>query len=221
MSDTEFLLWVRGPAFNVATIVFFAGIVIRILAIILMGRGRVKTLAAPRGSYVAGGIGTVLRRSLPDAGTFQRSGFTVISGYVFHIGLFVVIFLFVPHILVFERGLGLSWPGLPSNIVDATAVVTMIALLAVLIHRIIDPVRRMLSEFSDYLVWALTVLPLITGYLAFHRVGLTGPMMLAIHILSVELLMVLFPFTKLMHAFTLWMARWYNGAVAGYRGMPS
>jgi nitrate reductase gamma subunit len=219
MTDTEFLLWVRGPAFNVATIVFFAGIVIRILAIILLGR--VKTLAAPRGSAMAGGMGTVLRRSLPDAGTFHRSGFTVIAGYVFHIGLFVVIFLFVPHILVFERGLGLSWPGLPSNIVDATAVVTMIALLAVLIHRIIDPVTRLLSGFSDYLVWALTVLPLVTGYLAFHRVGLTAPMMVAVHILSVELLMVFFPFTKLMHAFTLWMARWYNGAVAGYRGMQS
>ena len=219
MTDTEFLLWVRGPAFNAATFVFCAGIVVRILEILLMGRK--KNLAKARGSAMAGGIGTMFRRFVPDTGTFQRSGFTVIAGYVFHIGLFVVIFLFVPHILVFERALGLSWGGLPSNIIDATNVVTMIALLAVLIHRLIDPVKRMLSEFSDYLVWVLTALPLITGYLAFHRIGASGPAMLAVHILSVELLMVLFPFTKLSHAFTLWLARWYNGAIAGYKGIQS
>ena len=71
------------------------------------------------------------------------------------------------------------------------------------------------------LVWFLTILPLVTGYLAFHRVGASGPAMLAVHILSVELLMVLFPFTKLSHAFTLWLARWYNGAIAGYKGIQS
>jgi nitrate reductase gamma subunit len=80
---------------------------------------------------------------------------------------------------------------------------------------------RLLSEFNDYLVWFVTILPLLTGYLAFHRVGLSAPLLIGLHILSVELLMVLFPFTKLSHAFTLWMARWYNGAIAGYKGVQS
>ena len=219
MTDTEFLLWVRGPAFNVATFILCAGLVIRLLEIFLLGRK--ANLAEARGSAAAGGLRTMLRRFIPDAGSFERSGFTVVSGYIFHIGLFIVIFLFVPHILVFESATGLSWPGLPSNIIDATNVVTMIALLAVLIHRIKDPVMRMLSEFNDYLVWFVTILPLITGYLAFHRIGLSAAMLIGLHILSVELLMILFPFTKLSHAFTLWMARWYNGAIAGYKGVQS
>jgi len=219
MTDTEFLLWVRGPAFNVATFILCAGLVIRVLEIFLLGRK--ANLAEARGSAAAGGLRTMLRRFIPDAGSFERSGFTVVSGYIFHIGLFIVIFLFVPHILVFESATGLSWPGLPSNIIDATNVVTMIALLAVLIHRIKDPVMRMLSEFNDYLVWFVTILPLITGYLAFHRIGLSAAMLIGLHILSVELLMILFPFTKLSHAFTLWMARWYNGAIAGYKGVQS
>ena len=219
MTDTEFLLWVRGPAFNVATFIMCAGLVIRLLEIFLLGR---KTdLAEARGSAAAGGLRTMVMRTIPDAGSFQRSGFTLVSGYIFHIGLFIVIFLFVPHILVFETATGLSWPGLPSNIIDAANVVTMIALLAVLIHRIKDPVMRMLSGFADYLVWVVTFLPLLTGYLAFHRVGLTAPMLIGLHILSVELLMILFPFTKLSHAFTLWIARWYNGAIAGYKGVQS
>jgi len=67
----------------------------------------------------------------------------------------------------------------------------------------------------------ITILPLITGYFAFHRVGMTAPSLIAIHILSVELLMVVFPFTKLTHAFTVFLSRWYNGAISGYRGVES
>jgi nitrate reductase gamma subunit len=219
MNEIEFLQWVRGPAFTAATVIFVAGIIVRIVMILLMGRK--ANLAEARGSEMAGGIRTMFTRSFPNSGTFKRSGFTITAGYVFHIGLFIVIFLYVPHILVFQKGLGISWPGLPSNIVDATAVVTMLALIAVLVHRIIDPVKRMLSGFGDYLVWFVTMLPLVTGWIAFHRIGMTGTMLIALHILSVELLMVLFPFTKLMHTFTLFMSRWYNGAIAGYRGVKS
>lgn len=219
MTDVEFLLWVRGPAFNAALFIMLAGIVVRVLEILFLGR---KTnLAEGRGSEVAGGFRTILSRQLAPADTFRRSRFTIIAGYVFHIGLFVVIFLFVPHILVVEHALGISWAGLPSNIIDATTVITIVALVAVLVYRIKNPVLRMLSNASDYLVWLVTILPLITGWMAFNRVGLSGPMLIGVHILSVELLMVLFPFTKLSHAFTLFLARWYNGAIAGYKGVQS
>jgi nitrate reductase gamma subunit len=71
-------------------------------------------------------------------------------------------------------------------------------------------------------VWTVTFLPLLTGYLAFHRVNVASPQQLLIlHILSVELLMVVFPFTKLMHAFTMLTSRYYNGYIAGRRGVNS
>jgi len=219
MTETEFLLWVRGPALQIATIVFVLGIVVRILQTIMLGRK--GDLAEARGSAVAGGLRTVITRSFPDKGTFQRSTFTVVAGYIFHIGLFVTIFLFAPHILLFDEVFNISWPALPTPVIDATAVVTIITLVAVLIHRIKDPVMRFLSQFSDYLVWFVTFLPLFTGYIAFHRIGLSPTMLIALHILSVELLMVVFPFTKLMHAFSLFMARYYNGAIAGYKGVHS
>ena len=220
MSETELLLWVRGPALQIATVIFLLGVVVRIGEILMLGRK--KSLAEARGSAVAGGLRTIFSRSIPDRGTLQRSTFNVVAGYIFHLGFFVVLFLFAPHILLFQDVTGVSWPSLPTPIVDATAVVTMIALLAVLVHRLLDPVMRFLSRFQDYLVWLLTILPVATGYLAFHRVGVAPPpMLLVVHILSVELLMVIFPFTKLMHAFTIFMARYYNGAIAGYRGVNS
>ena len=220
MSETELLLWVRGPALQIATVIFLLGIVVRIVEILMLGRK--KNLAEARGSAVAGGLRTIFSRSIPDRGTLRRSTFNVVAGYTFHLGFFVVLFLFAPHILLFQDVFGVSWPSLPTPIVDATAVVTMIALLAVLVHRVLDPVMRFLSRFQDYLVWLVTILPLATGYLAFHRVGVAPPaVLLVVYILSVELLMVIFPFTKLMHAFTFFMARYYNGAISGYRGVNS
>jgi len=83
-------------------------------------------------------------------------------------------------------------------------------------------VMRFLSRFQDYLVWLLTLLPIVTGYIAFHRVEIAPPpLLIDIHIISVELFLIVFPFTKLMHAFTLFMSRYYNGAIAGYRGVKS
>ena len=219
MSETELLLWIRGPALQIATVIFVLGAVVRIAEILLLGRK--KNLAEARGSAVAGGLRTIFSRSVPDSGTLQRSTFNVVAGYVFHIGFFITLFFFAPHILMFSDVFGVSWPSMPTPIVDATAIVTIIALLAVLAHRLRHPVMRFLSRFQDYLVWLLTILPLVTGYLAFHRIGLAPPMLMALHILSVELLMVIFPFTKLMHAFTIFMARYYNGAIAGYKGVHS
>ena len=122
---------------------------------------------------------------------------------------------------MFKDVIGFSWPSIPTPIVDALAVISIITLLAILVHRMRSSVLKFLTTTEDYVVWLLTILPLITGYIAFHRIGMTAPTLLAIHILSVELLLVAFPFTKLMHAFTLVLARWYNGAISGYRGVES
>ncbi len=217
MNEVDFLLWVKGPAFTCALVVFVAGMALRLVEILSLGRK--ANLAVAKGSPLQGGLREIWRRSVPDKATFQRSLFTLVAGYVFHIGLFVVIFLLAAHIALFKSFIGLSWPNLPTPVVDAFAVVTMLTLVAVLVHRIQHPVKRFLSTSGDYVVWAATFLPLLTGYMAYHHWLLSPQMMLGLHILSVEFLLVIFPFTKLTHAFTLILARYYNGASMGLRGV--
>lgn len=219
MTEIEFLSWVRGPGFQIATIIFVAGIIIRLLETLLLGRA--ANLAEAKGSAVSCGLKTIVTRSVPDVAKFRSASFTIVAGYIFHIGLLVTLFFFAPHILLFKDITGFSWPSLPTPIIDALTVISIIALLAVLVHRLTNKVLRRLTNFEDWFVWFVTIAPLVTGYIAFHRIGLTAPTLLAIHILSVELLMIVFPFTKLMHAFTLFIARYYNGAIAGYRGVQS
>ena len=219
MTGMDFLLWVRGPAFTVALAIFVVGMAVRILEVVLLGRK--PELAVTRAAKWGPGLRTVFSRSVPDKGTFKREPLTTVNGYIFHVGFFVVLLLFAPHIELFHEWLGVSWPSLPTPIVDATAVITMVALVLLLVTRFRDPVRRFLTRFEDYLVWAVTFLPVLTGYLAYHRLLLPYHYMLAIHILSIEVLLVVFPFTKLTHAFTLFIARWYNGAIAGQKGVQS
>jgi nitrate reductase gamma subunit len=215
----DFLLWVRGPVFDVALAIFLIGVVARLLEVLLLGRKKLHS--EPKGGVFGPGMAEVFKRSVPLPDIIKRGAVTLVGGYIFHIGLFITIFLFVPHIELIDSVFGVRWPGLPNPIVDGVAVVTMVALVVLLLHRLRHPVKRMLSTYEDYLTWLVTFLPILTGWLAYHRLVNPYPLVLGLHILSVELLMVVLPFTKLMHTFTVFISRWYNGAIYGRRGVTS
>lgn len=218
MNELQFLTWVRGTGLNIAVVIFVLGTVWRLFEIYSLGRR--KDLAPARHVAGASGWHTIARRSLPPPGMMKRSPVSYIGGYVFHVGLAIIVFLFVPHIKLIEGLSGLSWPGLPSQVVDAVAVVTLAAMVVVLFDRINRPVKRFLSNFEDYFTWTLTFLPVLTGYMAVKHLVLPYTTMLAIHILCVELLLIVLPFTKLFHVFTLIPSRWFNGDINGKRGVP-
>ena len=218
MNAVDFLAWVRGPGLMISTIVFVLGMTLRMFEIFMLGRK--KNLAELRGPGIKEGFTTIITRSgHVDNYSTRHTQFTHVSGWVFHIGLFAVIFLLTPHIEMFASFLGFSWPALRTPIVDLLTVITMITLLAILFHRITNPVLKYLSTSQDYIVWSLTFLPLLTGYMAYHHLFIPYTWMLAIHILTVCLLLFLFPFTKLTHAVTLFIARWYNGMMGGEKGV--
>ncbi len=217
MTYVDFLLWVRGPAFQIATAIFVFGLSWRLLEILSLSRK--PELAVVRESGIAGGFRTIFRRFLPvDDNTFQRSAFIIIAGYIFHLGFFIILLLFIPHILFFRELFGFSWPGLPTPVICVITIMTMLALIALLINRLRHSVLRFLSGFEDYFVWTVTFLPVLTGYMAFHH-QLHYPLILALHILSVELLMIVFPFTKLMHTLAWFISRWYTGHRAAQKGI--
>jgi nitrate reductase gamma subunit len=219
MNHLDLLTFARGSALNWALMVFVAGIVLRLFEI--FGLGRKADLARPRSNTPGSGWRTMFTRSLPAEGMLKRDPVTYIGGYVFHFGLLLAIFFFAPHIEFFRSMTGLGWPSLPTALVDASVVAAIAALGVLLAHRLNNPVKRMLSGFGDYLAWAVTLLPLLTGYLAYHHLLLEYTLMLALHLFSVELLLVLLPFTKLFHTFSVFISRWYNGDIFGRKGTAS
>lgn len=219
MNYVDFLLWVRGPGFQIALAIFIFGITLRLFEIFLMGSS--PNYSEPRGSAMQGGLRTIITRSKIDHTKFERSTLTILLGYTFHIGYLLVLFFYEPHIMFFRELFGFGWPNISTPIISGLSILTILILLGILFHRIESAILRFLSTPEDYFVWFVTFLPVLTGYMAFHHMLLPYPVMLAFHILSVEILMVVFPFTKLMHAFTIFLARWYNGANAGRKGVEA
>ncbi|MGE5504046.1 MAG: hypothetical protein ACM31L_06440 [Actinomycetota bacterium] len=219
MTSTVLLLWAKGPGFAIACVLFLAGVAMRLAEILWLGRRADRSAA--RGSAGGQALRTVFTRFLPAPGLVARAPVVHIGGWVFHLGLFVVVFLYGPHIAVVTGISGLRWPGLPTGAVDGATMLTVAALVALLAARFKDPVKRLLTTGADHLAWGLTMLPLLTGLAAVNRVGLPFETLLALHLLSVELLLALLPFTKLMHAVTFVLARSYAGAIAGRKGAHS
>ncbi|MFM1891378.1 MAG: hypothetical protein RLZ44_455, partial [Pseudomonadota bacterium] len=179
----------RGPALHWSLIIMVAGILLRLIGVLLLRR--TKVLSKPRSERtIWGGLRTVLRRSWLPATLGKRVMVQQVTGYVLHIGLFIVILLFVPHIAFIKGLTGLSWPGVPNEVITATGAITIAVMVFLLIRRMTDPVLRTISNPDDYVSWLVTFLPLVTGLMAFAHLGLRYETMLALHILSVELLFV-------------------------------
>ena len=100
MDANELLAWARGPGFDIALIIFVAGMLLRLLEIVSLGKK--PDLSAPRGSGVEGGLRTLLARSLPRKAVFDREPLRIINGYVLHLGFFIVLFMYGPHIALFQ-----------------------------------------------------------------------------------------------------------------------
>jgi nitrate reductase gamma subunit len=219
MDANELLNWARGPGFDIALIVFVGGMLLRLFEVLALGKK--SDLSAPRGSGASGGLSTIFARFLPRKQVFDKEPLRIVNAYVMHLGFFAVLFLYGPHIPLFESVLGFGWPALPSGAINAIGAVTILSIVAALVFRMNSKVLRYLTTSGDYVAWLVTLLPVLTGYLAYNHMLLPYTLMLALHILSVELLMVVAPFTKLTHMFSFVTARWYQGFKAGQRGVES
>jgi nitrate reductase gamma subunit len=212
----------RGPALKVAIAVFCLGVVWRIAAFALL---RIRLdLSKPRASVfkaMAGGLLTVGSRSWPHREFIGRTGAGEALGYSYHLGLFAVVLLFTPHILFLGSLFGFAWPGLPSSLITVISVLTLTLFIAVLFRRLTNPVMKMLSNFDDYFSWFVTMSVMATGIAATAHIGAPYETLLAIHILSVDMLLMWFPFGKLMHAFYVFPSRAINGALLARKGATS
>jgi nitrate reductase gamma subunit len=214
------LEFARGPGLYWATVIFVVGIVWRVAGALLLPR--LKDYSKARDSAdIKNGIRTIITRSAPAHELEKNIKFQHYTGYIWHIGLFIVIFFYGPHVEFFKDVFGFRWPNLPTNVITLSAAVTMAVLVALLIRRMIHPVLKMISNLDDYISWLVSFLPLLTGAMAFAHIGARYEVMLAIHILSVELLMVWFPFGKLIHGLTIWPSRYQLGVTFGRRGIKA
>jgi len=212
----------RGPAMNFALAVFVVGVLWRLLGIALLNFRR--PLSEPRNRWLKaflGGLAVSGSRSWPHREFIGRTGYGELLGYSYHIGLFIIILTFAPHITFIKSLFGVTWPALGSTWIHIISVLTLTLLVAVLIRRVSHRVLKRLSNFDDYFSWFVTTLVIVTGLMATGHIGARYETLLAWHLLSFELLLVWFPFGKLMHAFFIFPSRTINGYYLSRKGAAS
>ena len=218
----DLVSFARGPALHFALIVFAIGVCWRIATIAMLKHGKLES--RPRksvGAALAGGAVTMGSRSWPHKEFIGRTGAGEALGYSYHIGLFIVVLGGAPHIQAWGSLLGVEWPALSGGVITVASVLTLTLLLAVLFRRLFDRVLRHLSNFDDFFSWFVTFFVMLTGILAKAHYGGPYETLLGLHILSFDLLLVWFPFGKLMHAFFIFPSRAINGYVLTRKGAPS
>ncbi len=210
----------RGLGLQIALIIFVLGIFWRLVGVALIPWRR-KFSDTRRGKGEVWGLGfkAIETRSWPLEEFHKVIWFQHYSGYIWHIGFFIVLLFFQPHIAFFKSIFGFSWWGLPNDVILVVGAIAVATLVALLLRRLWHPVLRKISNADDYISWVVTALPLITGFMSYAHEGPRYETMLALHILSVELLLVWFPFGKLMHAILVFPSRFQIGMSFGRRGV--
>lgn len=224
----DFLDFVRGPGLWFAIAVFVIGIAWRLIGVLMLPRAPdLSPARAGAPSNLTAAWHANLRAMWPRKEFAPSARVVTINGYVFHIGLALVFLGYAPHIAFIHRLTGLSWPALPDYVMYEAAAATMVSLLLALGMRFGSPVRKKISTADDMITWTVIFLPIITGMAVMMEPSasvLTREVVLyrtplALHLFSLELLLIWFPFGKLMHAVFFVFSRGATGVRFGHRGV--
>ena len=211
----SFLDLVEGPLFTFAATVFVIGALWRLIGIIRIGRK--KDISPPKASAAAGFIKGNFRHFLPRGIFAKRTMVHIVGGYGFHLGLFVLIFFGAYHIdFLNERILGFSWPAMPRWAFLMTSGIAFAGLIILWVRRISDPVMRLISSKDDHIGSWLTFLVMLSGCFALEQ---AHDSLKATHMLLVNIWLIYFPFSRLMHGFTFVLSRGNSGATYGRKGI--
>ncbi|MCU7807959.1 MAG: hypothetical protein KZQ73_08860 [Candidatus Thiodiazotropha sp. (ex Semelilucina semeliformis)] len=207
--------FIDGPLWYFSLTAFVIGVVWRIVSIVRAGVR--PDLSIARGSAGRGAMRTIFSRFVPERTVTTRSRLQLIAGYMFHVGLLILLFFAQPHIdFIAERITGLSWPAVPHWVFIVAAEFAFAGLILLWLHRVLNPVTRLLSDMDDHIGSILVFLVMLTGCLALAQ---SHEALRLIHLFLAEVFLIYFPFSKLMHAFTFVMSRGYTGATMGRKGV--
>ena len=223
MDWDSILKFARGPFFQVSMLIFVAGMVYRLVSVLLLGWSKDRVPA--RGSKFGGAIksylkGFIIWPFVPWVKrTFNANPVIYLAGGLFHLGLFVVLILGTPHMLVWKSLLGFGWGTLPLPIVDWLAAGAIAAMIALLILRFTHPVLKLISGLPEVLNWTLVFLPMVTGYIMTHHLFFQYEVLYSLHMLAVDVLLIWIPFSRISHFIFYFFSRAIHGIEFGKRAV--
>lgn len=208
-----FYEFVAGPLTWVAFSLFFAGLLLRLVRLVVQTRKSEPFIF----SYMSlkYSLRSILHWITPFATLRWRTRpvFTVVT-FAFHICLIATPIFLLSHVVLWDEAWNVKWWTLPDAVADVMTMIVIAGCVFFLVRRMASPEVRFLTDGSDYLLLALTAAPFVTGLLAYHQVT-QGPWMTIAHMLSGQILLAAIPFTRLSHMLFGWLTRAYMGSEFG------
>ncbi|MBA4387254.1 MAG: hypothetical protein C0404_04690 [Verrucomicrobia bacterium] len=196
--------FVRGPLLWMAVIVFVAGFIYRTVRLFQLTEKKVvepcpisvpKDKTAPAVSAEEQKLERIAR--LQESVLGRHPVMTVVST-VFHSCLFVTPVLLVAHNVMLHNAFGVRLPTIPDGLSDLLTVVVLGCGIFFLVRRIAVPKVAAISGGYDYGVLLITILPYLTGFMAYHQL-LDYKTIMRWHILLGDIMLMVLPFTKVGH----------------------
>ena len=223
MTWTDILEFARGPFFQVALLIFIAGMAYRLVRVIFLGWSPDRVPA--KGSKLGGAVISFLKGILiwpfvPFVkNTFKRNPLIYLAGGLFHLSLFVVVVLGTAHMLVWKSLLGFGWRTLPVPIVDWMAAVGIVAIIALFINRLVNPVLKLITGPSEWLNLWVVFIPMVTGYMMTHHLWFRYEVLFSLHMIAVNLLLIWIPLSRISHFMFYFFSKAIHGADFGKRSV--
>jgi nitrate reductase gamma subunit len=207
--------FLSGPALWFSMTVFLGGLALRLGYLYRLSR-RKDPVIFNHASF-RWGFKSILFWLVPWATVSMRSQ-PVFTGVVFafHFCLLAVPLFLDAHNVLWDEAFGVSLWSMPDVWADGLTFAFLAATLFVVVRRIVRPEVRILTSAWDYSLMALTALPFLTGFLAYHQIG-PYELMLPLHIGLAEILLIVIPFSKLAHMLLFFFSRAFIGFELGSR----
>jgi len=149
----------------------------------------------------------------------ERASYNFTS-FIFHVGIIGVPVFLAGHVAIWRESFGIGWWTLPPALADWLTLATIVAATGLLVGRAWNRASRELSRLQDWMLPILCIVPCITGFLTAHPVWspIDAQLMYLFHLLSAELLLILVPFSKLVHMVLFWVSQ--TASELGWRFPP-
>jgi nitrate reductase gamma subunit len=202
----------RGPLAGLALIVFVVGSFLRIGWFLAWGT-RVKGLSPT--TAAKDGLRAIFRGLIPFGTTYMRRKpvFTVIT-FLFHLGVLITPLFLLAHSVLLYESWQIEWWSLPDVLADTMTLAVIFATFFFLVRRLIVPEVKQVSRATDILLLLLILICFLSAFLAYHQLGPYHPLLI-LHVISGDILLLIFPFSRLFHMVLFFFTRASLGSEFG------
>jgi len=215
IKDPTFYNLMRGPLVWIAFLVFIGGSIYQVRNLILLAKKEKVVYPYMSLKFT---LRSLFHWLMPFASVnWRRHPVITIVTFIFHIGIVILPIFVLGHIVLIKESWGIRWWNISEGWGDILTLFVIGGSIFFFLRRIFAPEVRFVTFYSDYLILAVTFMPFLTGFLAYHQLLLPNKTMVILHMLFGEIMLISVPFTRIIHMFYFFLTRAYMGSDQGYR----